>query len=104
MPFNPDMTKEELSKIVPKPIVRFDHAFPAGSPICEMLNKRFTKPSPIQAQSWPIILSGHDMIGVAQTGTGIIIFSFDFLPKFYYFYFILFFFLLTLYNIFSIIN
>ena len=30
----------------------------------------FTQPTPIQEQSFPIILSGKDMFGVAQTGTG----------------------------------
>ncbi len=30
----------------------------------------FTKPSPIQAQSWPVVLSGRDMIGIAATGSG----------------------------------
>ncbi len=30
----------------------------------------YEEPSPIQAQSIPVILEGHDMIGQAQTGTG----------------------------------
>lgn len=30
----------------------------------------FEKPTPIQAQSFPVILSGTDMVGIAQTGTG----------------------------------
>ena len=30
----------------------------------------FEEPSPIQAQSIPVILSGKDVIGQAQTGTG----------------------------------
>lgn len=29
-----------------------------------------TKPTPIQAQAIPIIMSGHDVVGIAQTGTG----------------------------------
>lgn len=33
----------------------------------------FQKPSPIQAHSWPILLSGKDMIGISQTGSGIYI-------------------------------
>jgi superfamily II DNA/RNA helicase len=32
--------------------------------------RNFTAPSPIQAQSWPIIMSGHDLIGIAATGSG----------------------------------
>ena len=30
----------------------------------------FTSPTPIQVQSFPVILSGSDMVGIAQTGTG----------------------------------
>lgn len=30
----------------------------------------FDKPTPIQAESFPIILSGKDVVGIAQTGTG----------------------------------
>jgi ATP-dependent RNA helicase DDX43 len=30
----------------------------------------FEKPSPIQAQGWPVLLQGEDLIGIAQTGTG----------------------------------
>ena len=30
----------------------------------------YTEPTPIQAQSIPLILEGHDLIGIAQTGTG----------------------------------
>lgn len=30
----------------------------------------FSTPTPIQAQSFPVIMSGTDMVGIAQTGTG----------------------------------
>ena len=30
----------------------------------------YTTPTPIQAQALPLILAGHDLVGVAQTGTG----------------------------------
>ncbi|XP_054168872.1 probable ATP-dependent RNA helicase DDX17 [Oppia nitens] len=30
----------------------------------------FTSPTPIQCQSWPIALTGRDLVGVAQTGSG----------------------------------
>jgi ATP-dependent RNA helicase DBP3 len=32
--------------------------------------REFVQPSPIQSQVWPIILSGHDLIGIAATGSG----------------------------------
>lgn len=31
---------------------------------------RFSVPTAIQAQGWPIALSGRDMVGIAQTGSG----------------------------------
>lgn len=31
---------------------------------------KFEKPTPIQLESYPVILSGKDMVGIAQTGTG----------------------------------
>lgn len=30
----------------------------------------YTQPTPIQAQAIPILLEGHDLLGIAQTGTG----------------------------------
>lgn len=30
----------------------------------------YDEPTPIQAQGWPIALSGRDMVGIAQTGSG----------------------------------
>lgn len=30
----------------------------------------FKAPSPIQAQAWPLVLQGLDMIGIAATGSG----------------------------------
>lgn len=38
--------------------------------ICMFSNEGFTEPTPIQAQGWPIAMSGKDMVGVAQTGSG----------------------------------
>lgn len=32
--------------------------------------KNFTAPTPIQAQTWPILTSGRDVIGIAETGSG----------------------------------
>lgn len=30
----------------------------------------WAEPTPIQAQGWPLALSGKDMVGIAQTGSG----------------------------------
>ena len=32
--------------------------------------RTFAQPSPIQAQCWPILQSGHDLVGIAATGSG----------------------------------
>jgi len=53
------------------PCVTFFHAFQQYPDIMETINRQgFYKPSPIQAQAWPYLLSGKDLIGIAQTGTG----------------------------------
>ncbi len=36
----------------------------------EIRKNRFVEPSPIQCQMWPVLMSGNDCIGIAQTGTG----------------------------------
>ena len=39
--------------------------------VLDTINKQgFKFPSPIQSQAWPYLLSGKDVIGIAQTGTG----------------------------------
>lgn len=51
-----------------RPVLSFEQT---GLP-ANMLHatRDFVSPSPIQSQCWPIILSGHDMIGIAATGSG----------------------------------
>ena len=55
---------------VPNPVVTFEEAcLPAH--IYDMLMKQgFHEPTPIQAQGWPMALSGRDFVGIAQTGSG----------------------------------
>nr|CAH7723966.1 unnamed protein product [Callosobruchus chinensis] len=36
----------------------------------EIFKQGYEAPTPIQAQGWPIALSGKDMVGIAQTGSG----------------------------------
>ncbi|XP_072298543.1 probable ATP-dependent RNA helicase DDX5 isoform X1 [Eucyclogobius newberryi] len=54
----------------PNPIIQFVEAsFP--SYVMDVINKmNWTEPTPIQAQGWPLALSGKDMVGIAQTGSG----------------------------------
>uniref|UniRef100_H3B5A9 Probable ATP-dependent RNA helicase DDX5 n=2 Tax=Latimeria chalumnae TaxID=7897 RepID=H3B5A9_LATCH len=35
-----------------------------------IVRQNFTEPTAIQAQGWPVALSGKDLVGVAQTGSG----------------------------------
>ncbi|MBT7654963.1 MAG: DEAD/DEAH box helicase [Flavobacteriaceae bacterium] len=40
-------------------------------PILKAIEKQgYTNPTPIQEQAIPVLLNGHDLLGVAQTGTG----------------------------------
>lgn len=36
----------------------------------ELKKQGFSEPTAIQAQGWPIALSGRDLVGIAQTGSG----------------------------------
>lgn len=55
---------------VPRPVETFEEAsFP--EPIMEVIRRQgFAQPTPIQCQGWPMALSGRDMVGIAETGSG----------------------------------
>ena len=57
------------NKNIPQPISTFTNS---GLPryLVEQLGREFDKPTPIQCQAWPIVLSGRDMVGIAATGSG----------------------------------
>ncbi len=66
---------EELDDLVyeqiPKPVKTIEQAFGDYPEVLDQCKKQnFMKPTPIQAQIWPILLKGLDCIGIAQTGTG----------------------------------
>jgi len=55
---------------VPKPVTSFDEAgFPAYV-MSEVKAQGFSKPTAIQSQGWPMALSGRDVVGIAETGSG----------------------------------
>lgn len=57
--------------VLPKPAPEFVHSFHNHPDILQIIaNQKFQTPSPIQSQTWPILLQGKDLIGIAQTGTG----------------------------------
>merc|ERR550534_2785274 len=58
---------------IPKPIRSFEESkFPED--ILALIDSSrgcaFDSPTPIQSQGWPLIMTGKDVIGVAQTGSG----------------------------------
>jgi len=57
-------------KNVPKPIQNFsDYELP-GFVMNEIIKNDFKAPTAVQAQGWPMALSGQDFVGVARTGSG----------------------------------
>jgi ATP-dependent RNA helicase DBP3 len=52
-----------------RPVLLFSHL-----PTSDLLSKKpfgsYTAPTPIQSASWPFALSGRDVIGIAETGSG----------------------------------
>lgn len=55
---------------VPKPVETFDEAGFPSYVMNEVKAQGFDKPTAIQSQGWPMALSGRDVVGVAQTGSG----------------------------------
>ncbi|KAK1350830.1 ATP-dependent RNA helicase dbp2 [Hamiltosporidium tvaerminnensis] len=57
-------------KNVPKPVKSFEDLSFKQEILRDFEKKQFSHPTPIQAQGWPMALSGRDMVGIAQTGSG----------------------------------
>ena len=56
---------------VPAPLLEFSQCpFPAKALDQLVKVNGFTQPTPIQSQGWAIALSGRDVVGIAQTGSG----------------------------------
>merc|ERR1719265_1857186 len=55
---------------VPKPVRNFEEASFPDYVLEEISRVGFREPTPIQVQGWPIALSGRDMVGIAETGSG----------------------------------
>ena len=54
----------------PNPIQSFDEVFIPDYVLNEIRRQQFERPTAIQAQGWPIALSGSNMVGIAKTGSG----------------------------------
>ena len=65
--------KHEISVFgerIPKPVTRFEESPFPEYVLKEIISAGFREPTAIQAQGWPMALSGRDMIGIAATGSG----------------------------------
>ena len=54
----------------PFPVQAFEESNFPDYVMEEIRKQSFIEPTAIQAQGWPIALSGRDMVGIAQTGSG----------------------------------
>ncbi|XP_049808730.1 uncharacterized protein LOC126251993 [Schistocerca nitens] len=54
----------------PRPIQSFEEGNFPEYIVDEIRRSGFAAPTSIQAQGWPIAMSGRDMVGIAQTGSG----------------------------------
>merc|ERR1719412_2457920 len=68
--FNREITVIKGQQACPFPIPNFEDAGLPDYVMREFNRKGFTEPTAIQAQGWPIALSGKDMVGIAMTGSG----------------------------------
>lgn len=74
----PDEVKDYLRKNkitvegseCPRPVRTFAEACLPDYLIKELEAQGFTGPTPIQSQGWPAVMSGRDVIGIADTGSG----------------------------------
>ncbi|XP_030636984.1 putative ATP-dependent RNA helicase DDX17 isoform X1 [Chanos chanos] len=54
----------------PKPVINFHQAQFPQYVMDVLMQQNFKEPTAIQAQGFPLALSGRDMVGIAQTGSG----------------------------------
>ncbi|TVY52580.1 ATP-dependent RNA helicase dbp2 [Lachnellula cervina] len=55
---------------VPRPVETFDEAGFPPYVMSEVKAQGFPAPTAIQSQGWPMALSGRDVVGIAETGSG----------------------------------
>ncbi|KAI8339363.1 ATP-dependent rna helicase, partial [Chlamydoabsidia padenii] len=66
--FNKEHAVEYHGDLKLRPLLKFEHTR-LPQTIMKVFEK-FDKPTPIQATTWPVSLSGRDIIGIAETGSG----------------------------------
>lgn len=60
----------EDSKLYPFSTFEAARASMESTLVDQCLKNKFSNPTPIQAQSWPILCASRDMVGIAETGSG----------------------------------
>jgi superfamily II DNA/RNA helicase len=55
---------------IPKPVFHFEEACFPDYIMQTIARNNWTAPTSIQSVGWPMALSGHDVVGIAQTGSG----------------------------------
>jgi hypothetical protein len=66
-----NLAEEYSTMSIPKPVTTFEQAYKNYPEILgEVAKQGFSEPTPIQCQLWPCIMKGHDVVGIAQTGSG----------------------------------
>ncbi|AJR99753.1 Dbp3p [Saccharomyces cerevisiae YJM1419] len=63
-----EIAVEDPLNLALRPLLSFDYLSLDSSIQAEI--SKFPKPTPIQAVAWPYLLSGKDVVGVAETGSG----------------------------------
>ncbi|KAH8691257.1 putative RNA helicase [Talaromyces proteolyticus] len=68
--FRKDHQMAVTGRNVPRPVETFDEAGFPNYVLSEVKAQGFEKPTAIQSQGWPMALSGRDVVGIAETGSG----------------------------------
>nr|WGM50010.1 DDX5/17 [Diplonema papillatum] len=64
------VTPNNAGDPIPKPILTYKEARLPQAILDVFRRQGFVEPTPIQAQAWPIALSGSNLVGIAKTGSG----------------------------------
>jgi len=65
-----EITVVQGGDVVGNPIVNFEEGGFPDYLMATIKREKYQEPTPIQAQGWPIALSGKDLVAIAKTGSG----------------------------------
>ena len=61
---------KDVARACPNPLERFEDGNFPDYVMSEIRKAGYSAPTPIQSQGWALALTGQDMVGIAQTGSG----------------------------------